>query len=119
MRNRVRSFKFALAGLRRVAATQMNFRIHLAAAAAASALGFWLGISAGEWAAVLLCFAAVLTAEAFNTAIEGLVDFVSPKFHDKAGEVKDIAAGAVLISAVLAALVGCVIFLPKLAARLG
>lgn len=119
MRKRLASFKYASNGVRRTAASQINFRIHMAAAAAVTALGLWLGISRLEWAAVLLCFAAVLSAETFNSAIEKLVDLVSPGFHEKAGEVKDMAAGAVLIAAVLAALVGCLIFLPALAARPG
>lgn len=118
MKKRLLSFKYAFQGVARIVASQANFRIHMAAAAAAVFLGFYLGISASEWAAVLLCFAAVMSAEAFNSAMEMLVDLVSPGFHDKAGAVKDMAAGAVLISAVMAAAVGCIIFLPKLAARL-
>jgi diacylglycerol kinase (ATP) len=119
MKKRILSFKYAFKGIGLVASSQVNFRIHLAAAASVLVLGFWLGISAGEWLAVLLCFAAVMSAEAFNSAIEGLVDFVSPGHHDKAGAVKDMAAGAVLISALVSAVIGCIIFLPKLAERLG
>lgn len=118
MKKRILSFKYAGKGVC-LAAAQVNFRIHLAAAAAVSALGFYLGLSAGEWVAVLLCFAIVMAAEAFNSAIEELVDFVSPGPHLKAGRVKDMAAGAVLLAAVGAAAAGCVIFLPKLLARLG
>ena len=118
MKKRIASFKYACKGVRCVAASQVNFRIHLAAAAAAVLLGFYLRISRGEWLAVLLCFAVVLSAEIFNSAIEKMVDFVSPQFHVRAGEIKDIAAGAVLVAAVMAALIGCIIFLPKLAARL-
>lgn len=119
MKKRLASFKYAYSGVRRTAASQVNFRIHLAAAAGVCALGFWLGISRLEWLAVLLCFTAVMSAEAFNSAIEKLVDLVSPGFNAQAGEVKDMAAGAVLIAAVLAAVAGCIIFLPPLAARLG
>ena len=117
MKKRIQSFKYAGKGVLCVS-RETNFRIHLAAAAAATALGFCLGISAGEWIAVLLCFAAVMSAEAFNSAIEELVDFVSPGRHEKAGRIKDIAAGAVLITAILAAVIGCIVFLPKIIARL-
>ena len=117
MRKRIQSFKYAGKGLLCVSC-ETNFRIHLAAAAAATALGYYLGISAGEWIAVLLCFAAVLSAEAFNSAIEGLVNFVSPGHHVQAGRIKDISAGAVLITAIIAAVIGCIVFLPKIIARL-
>lgn len=118
MKKRILSFKYAFRGIHFVLG-ESNFRIHVAAAAAASGLGFWLGISRLEWCAVLLCFAAVMSAEAMNSAVENLTDLVSPGQHALAGKVKDLAAGAVLISAVMAAAVGCIIFLPKLAARLG
>lgn len=119
MKKRIASFKYACKGISCVAASQVNFRIHLAAAAAAVFLGFYLRISRTDWTAVLLCFALVMSAETFNSALEKLVDHVSPQYHAQAGEVKDMAAGAVLITAVMAAVVGCIIFLPGLAARLG
>lgn len=118
MKKRALSFKYAAKGVG-LAAAEPNFRIHAAAAAAAASLGFWLGLSALEWCAVLLCFAAVMSAEAMNSAVERLTDLVSPGLHEPAGRVKDLSAGAVLIAAAVAAAVGCIIFLPKLAARLG
>ena len=60
----------------------------------------------------MLCFGIVLAAEGFNTAIERLVDLVSPGFHPIAGDVKDVAAGAVLICAIVSAIVGAIIFIP-------
>ncbi|PKM97652.1 MAG: diacylglycerol kinase [Elusimicrobia bacterium HGW-Elusimicrobia-3] len=119
MKKRLRSFKYAFNGIICVASTEANFQIHVAAAAAALFLGFLLGISAVEWCLVLLCFAAVLSAEALNSAVEKLTDLVSPGRRPEAGTVKDMAAGAVLLSAMMAAAVGCIIFLPKIAARLG
>ena len=68
-------------------------------------------ITRTEWLVILLCFAMVLAAEAF-TAIERLVNLVSPDYHPIAGDVKDIAAGAVLICAIFAALIGLIIFVP-------
>jgi diacylglycerol kinase (ATP) len=77
-------------------------------------MGFYFNITNGEWIVIILCFAIVMTAEAFNSAIEKLVDFVSPGIHPQAGKIKDIAAGAVLITAIIAAIIGCIIFIPKI-----
>ncbi|MDA6987305.1 diacylglycerol kinase family protein, partial [Escherichia coli] len=66
------------------------------------------------WTVVVLCFGVVIAAELFNTAIERLVDLVSPERHPVAGQVKDIAAGAVLVCAVAAAIIGLIIFIPYL-----
>lgn len=118
MRKRLLSFKYAFRGIVQ-AFLEPNFRIHVAAALTASVLGFQLELSPLEWCAVLLCFAAVMSAEVMNSAVERLTDLVSPGHHELAGKVKDMAAGAVLISAIVAAVVGCIIFLPKLAQRLG
>src|SRR5699024_12017447 len=74
--------------------------------------GIRLEITRTEWLVILLCFAMVLAAEAFNTAIERLVNLVSPDYHPVAGDVKDIAAGAVLICAIFAAIIGLIIFVP-------
>ena len=80
-----------------------------------AALGAWLDIDRGEWVAVVLCCALVISLECMNTAVEAVVDLASPDIHPLAKRAKDCAAGAVLISAVGAAVVGCVVFLPRLA----
>lgn len=74
--------------------------------------GIVLGITRTEWIMVVMCIGTVIAAELFNTAIEKLVDLVSPERHPVAGRVKDIAAGAVLICAVAAAIIGLIIFIP-------
>lgn len=94
--------------------TQPNARFHLAASVAVVLSGFWLEISRLEWAALVLCIALVLALEAVNTALEYLTDLVSPEYHQLAGKAKDAAAGAVLLAAVGAAVVGGVVFLPRL-----
>ena len=119
MKKRIQSFKCAGKGVARVAVSETNFHLHLLAALAVTGLGAYLRLSAGEWTEVVLCFGLVLSAEAMNTAVERLVDLVSPGRHELAGEVKDIAAGAVLLAAISAAAAGAIIFLPKIAARLG
>jgi diacylglycerol kinase len=75
--------------------------------------GILFAISIAEWMLCLLCFGLVITAEMLNTAIENLVDLASPQKHVLAGKAKDIAAGAVLVAAIVAAIVGLIIFLPK------
>lgn len=114
----IRGFGYAFKGLWHAAATQLNFRVHLFAAAVALFAGYILDISPGEWLWIILCIGLVLAAELFNTAIEFLTDLVSPEYNKKAGLVKDISAGAVLITAISAFTIGLVIFLPKLLALL-
>lgn len=114
LRRRLNSFRYAFQGLADLFRSQANARIHLAATFLVLALGFWLGISRLEWAALAFCIALVLAMEAMNTALEYLTDFVSPGQHPLAGKAKDAAAAAVLIAAAGAAVVGAIVFLPKL-----
>lgn len=116
LKKRLNSFRFAFAGLADLVRSQPNAKIHLAAAGAVVAAGFFLRISPTEWCLVALCICTVLAAEAFNTALEYLTDLVSPDYHPLAGKAKDAAAGAVLLVAAGAAIVGGIVFLPKLAA---
>ncbi len=113
------SFKYAGAGLSVALHTQRNFRIHLAVAVAVVALGLWLGLPASAWALLALTIGIVLFAELTNSALELLVDLVSPDYHPLAGQVKDLAAGAVLVTALTAVVVGLLILGPPLLARLG
>ncbi|OQX75272.1 MAG: diacylglycerol kinase [Bacteroidetes bacterium 4484_276] len=107
------SFKYAFNGIYLLLATQRNARIHLAATVLVVFVGFYFSISVTEWVAVIIAIGIVFAAEAFNTAIEQLVDMVSPEFNKPAGRIKDVAAGAVLITAIAAAMVGIIIFGPK------
>jgi diacylglycerol kinase (ATP) len=111
-----RSFGYAFNGIGYAAATQLNFRVHLVAMLTAVFMGYWLHISTGEWLWIALSITLVLVMELLNTAIEILVDLVSPGYNEKAGHVKDVAAGAVTITAFFAVITGLVIFLPKLIA---
>lgn len=110
----LKSFKFAAKGLSYTIATQPNFIFHLVVAVLVIAAGWYFDISNGEWLAVLICIGLVMVAELLNTAVEVLVDWLSPEFNVKAGLVKDIAAGAVLMSALVALVVAFVIFVPKI-----
>lgn len=108
------SFKFAFDGLREVAFNEPNFRIHLSFASAALLTGLLLNLSVFEWLLLLFTICFVLILELFNTAIEKIVDLVSPEIRPKAKIAKDVSAAAVLISASLSILVGVVLFLPKI-----
>ena len=77
-------------------------------------LGFVFNISQTEWLFVVMSIGAVLTAEAFNTALEFDIDLTSPQYHEYAKYTKDVAAGAVLITSTMAVIVGLMIFLPKI-----
>jgi diacylglycerol kinase (ATP) len=114
LRNRIRSFGYAFRGLGILFFHQHNAWIHLVAAAVAVFLGFFLKITVTEWLFVVAAIGFVLSAEAFNTAIEQLVDRVSPEKNPEAGRIKDIGAEAVLLAAATALVIGLVIFLPKI-----
>lgn len=107
---RLRSFVYAWRGIKALPGSGSNFVIHLIAAACVVGAGCFFGLSRTEWYVVILCIAAVMTAEAFNTAVELLVDLVQPEHDPRAGRIKDIAAAAVLITSVGAAIIGVMIF---------
>ena len=111
---RLRSFRFAFAGIGFMLRTQHNAWLHLAATTAVAAAGIALRISAADWRWLVVALVLVWVAEAMNTAFEHLCDVVSPQFHASVKISKDIAAGAVLITAIGAAVLGAMIFLPYL-----
>lgn len=109
----LRSFVYAAKGIA-VASRGRNFRVQAALAVLAVVLGLVLGLSALEWAAVLICIALVLGGECMNTALEALTDLASPDLHPLAAQAKDCAAGAVLLASIGSLAVGCVLFVPKI-----
>ncbi len=115
MYKRILSFGYAFKGIRELVRSQPNARIHVLAAITVVIAGIYLRVGPAEWCLLALSITSVLAAEAFNTAIEYLTDLVSPEHHPLAGKAKDAAAAAVLFTAIGAAAVGLVIFLPKLA----
>ena len=94
--------------------SQHNAWLHAAATVAVCGVAAWLQITRVEWCLIVLSMMSVWTAEAFNTALECLTDLASPELHPLAGKAKDVAAGAVLITAVGAATIGAVVFIPHL-----
>ena len=114
----LRSFRFAARGIAYLFRTQPNFGVHALAAGLVVAFTLLLGTTPAETGVLLLAIGLVLAAEAFNTALEAVVDLASPGYHDLARTAKDTAAGAVLIAAVVAALTGLLILGPRLVQRL-
>lgn len=104
------SFGFAVRGLQLLLRTQPNARLHLLATGAVLALSAFSLRSPRDWALVLLATGFVWVAETFNTALEFLTDLVSPEWRPLAGQVKDLAAAAVLLAAATALAVGILIF---------
>jgi len=113
-RKRVLSFKFAFNGIKKLFATQHNSRIHLAVTIFVIIAGFLFNISKVEWLLVVFAIGFVFSAELFNSALESIVDLVSPEYQKKAEDAKDFAAGAVLITAIISAIIGMIIFIPRL-----
>ena len=111
---RLRSFRWALRGIGVMLRSQHNAWLHAAATVAIVCVGLALGLSALEWCWIVLAIVAVWTAEALNTAFEFLTDVASPGFHPLAEKAKDVAAGAVLISALGAVAIGLLVLGPKL-----
>ena len=107
------AFRYAFAGLFYLLRTQRNAQIHCAIGLAALAVGTILGISRVEWAVIVGTCALVLAAEGANTAIEAVVDIASPGYHPLAKIAKDVAAGAVLLCAIAAVIIGLIIFGPR------
>ena len=110
IRRRIRSFGHAFRGLFSLFRDETNAKIHLAAVVIVTAGGIWRGLTPFDWALIVMCFGAVISAEAFNTSIERLADVVSPDTDPRIRTVKDLAAAGVLVVALAAVGVGIVVF---------
>ncbi len=104
-----KSFGYAINGIKQ-SLSQRNIKIQIVIAVIAIVLGFIFTIRPGEWCIILLCIGMVLSLEITNTALEHLVDLVSPDYNEKAGKIKDLAAGAVLVASIFSAIIGLIIF---------
>ena len=113
-RKRLASFRYAFNGIRLLIQKEHNAWIHCFAAICLVLAGCSFGLSKTVWISVVIVIGAVLSAEAVNSSIESLADLVSPEYNEAIKKTKDLAAGAVLIMAIAAAIVGLIIFIPKL-----
>jgi len=115
---RIRSFKFAFVGIWTMLKSQHNAWVHASATLCVVGAGIFFGVSAAEWCWLVLAIMAVWTAEALNTAFEFLADVASPEFHPLVKHSKDVAAGAVLISAIGAVVIGLLVLGPHVLERM-
>ena len=113
---RAESFRHAFRGLAVLFGTQPNMWIHASAAACVVVAGFAMRLTRLEWVAIVVAIGGVWVAEAFNTALEFLADAVSPEPHPRIGKAKDAAAAAVLVASIAAAVIGALVFLPRVLA---
>lgn len=114
VKDRIKSFKYALNGLKILFKEEHNSRIHLIISCIVITGGIILNISSIEWLIICVLIALVFSLEIVNSAVENLSDFVSPDWNDKIKKVKDLMATAVFFSSFIAVICGLIIFLPKL-----
>ena len=114
LKKRLESFGYAFNGIGVMLKEEHNSRIHLLAAIFVIIAGFYFDISQTEWFAVVISIGIVFTAEAFNSSLENVADFISPEKHEQIKKVKDLAAAGVLIIALTALAIGLIIFVPKI-----
>lgn len=114
MKKVIKSFAFAFNGLKDCLSHEKNFQIQYVIALLVVGAGIFFSLSATEWMIILICFAVVLSFEMINSAIEKLCNLVCPEINPVIKKVKDMCAGAVLFSAIITFIIGCIIFLPKI-----
>ena len=107
-------FSFAWNGLKELIKSERNFKIHLLVAMLTIFAGFYFDLLLMEWAILILVIGLVLITEMINSAIEKMIDYLKPEIHPSAKIIKDIAAGAVLLSAIISVIIGLILFLPKI-----
>lgn len=114
IKKRIKSFSYAFAGLRVLFREEHNSWIHATATVLVLAAGFLFRISYMEWIAILIVIGMVFSAEIINSSLERTADFVKAERDDRKRDIKDLGAAAVLVCAIIAAIVGIIIFLPKI-----
>ena len=112
--NRIKSIGFAFNGALILLKTESSIQIQVFIGILMTILGFIVGLSTTEWIIQILTIGLIISIESINTAIEEIADFIHPEYHPKIGLIKDIAAGAVFIFAVIAIIIGCIIYFPKI-----
>ena len=115
---RLKSFTYAFAGLKVLFKEEHNAWIHLFATVCVVVAGILLKISILEWVAVVFAIGMVFSFEIVNTAVENVSDFICPEYDERIKRIKDLAAAAVLVSAIAAAIIGLIVFIPKILALL-
>ena len=114
MKKLLKSFKYAFEGIFTGIKEEQNIKIHIAIMILVIIFGIMLKISKTEWIICIILFGLVISMELINTAIENTVDLITKEKNEQAKIVKDVAAGAVLVSAIASAIIGLIIFVPKI-----
>ena len=117
-RRLIRSFGYAIHGIRLMIKQEQNAKIHLISIFLVAVAGFFFRLSLSEWLSIVIVSGGVFATEAINTAIEALSDTIASEYNKNIKQVKDFAAGAVLVAAITAIIVGLIVFLPKIIALL-
>ena len=113
-KGRIASIRYACNGIKKFVMQEPNAKIHLVATTILCGAIIYFNISGIELMALIIVTGFVWVAEAFNTAVEAIMDFISPQYHSKVGLIKDISAGAVLLAVFTALITAAIVFLPKL-----
>ena len=113
LKGRLKSLKFALRGAWLLITTEHSIMVQFSIGILVTILGFFMNLTSTEWMFQSLAIGMVLVAESLNTGIEKLCDFVHPDYHKKIGFIKDISAGAATFAAIIAVIIGLIIYLPK------
>ena len=113
LKGRLRSITFALRGAWLLITTEHSIMVQVSIAIIMTVVGFIMQLSAVEWMFQLMAIGLVLVAESLNTGLEKLSDFVHPDYNDRIGFIKDISAGAATFAAIIAVIIGLIIYLPK------
>ena len=111
---RLKGMKYSFKGGIELIRSEASIQVQFGVAIIMTIAGFYFEISRMEWIAQFLCIGMVMTAEGLNTAIEAIADFMHPEYHKKIGHIKDIAAGAVGIAALISVVVGGFIYFPRI-----
>jgi len=112
--NRLKSIGFAFKGMLILIKTEASIKVQLCITIVITFAGFYFEISKTEWMVQLAMIGLVISLEGMNTAIEHIADFIHPEYHQKIGLIKDVAAGAVFIAAIIATIIASIIYFPKI-----
>ena len=111
--NRIKAIKYAAKGFWILITSEHSIIAQVSIAIIMAVIGFLIQISATEWLFQIMAFGFILVAESLNTAIEKMADFIHPEYHKQIGRIKDISAGAVFFAAIIAVIIGLIIYVPK------
>lgn len=111
--NRIKAIKYAAKGFWILITSEHSIIAQVSITIIMAVIGFLMQISATEWLFQIMAFGLILVAESLNTAIEKMADFIHPEYHKQIGHIKDISAGAVFFAAIIAVIIGLIIYVPK------